>query len=84
MIVEGKLFRNIDIVALSSTQESQTAITINIARIVEDGAVSIEMIQGQAENPKISGIEISLVAPHLAQEANRTVLLTYSIMEWSM
>jgi IPT/TIG domain len=66
MNVEGKLLRDIDIVALSGTKQPNTAITINVVRLVEDGFASLSFLYGLSENPKVSGIEIVLVAPHLA------------------
>jgi hypothetical protein len=66
MNIEGKIFRDIDIVALSGNGQSRTAITISAVQLVDDGFVSIATIYGKSENPIISGIEILLVAPHLA------------------
>jgi IPT/TIG domain len=66
MNVEGKLFSDLDVIALTSSRQPRTAITIDIARVVEDDAISIAFSYGTAGSPIVSAIEISLVAPHLA------------------
>ena len=72
MNVEGKSFNDIDIVALSATKQSRTAITISVVELVEDGFASISFTFGKSENPKVCGIEILLVAPHLAHAVATT------------
>jgi IPT/TIG domain len=80
MNVEGKAYSNIDIVALSATKQSRTAITISVVQIVEDGFASISFTYGKSENPKVCGIEILLVAPHLAHAVATTGTL-YSAVD---
>lgn len=72
MNVEGKLYSDIDIVALSATKQSRTAITVSIVQLIDDGAASISFLYGKSENPIICGIEILLVAPHLAHAVATT------------
>ena len=72
MKVEGKLFNDIDIVALSATKQSRAAITISVVQLVDDGSASISFVYGKSENPKVCGIEILLVAPHLAHAVATT------------
>jgi PKD repeat protein len=66
MNVEGKMLRDIDIIALSGRNQARTAITISVVQLVDDGFVNIETFFGKSDYPKICGIEIILVAPHLA------------------
>jgi IPT/TIG domain len=62
LVVEGHTFNAVDIVKIGGTQ---TAFTLQVAQTVVDGAVSISSVP-IVDNPKISGIEIKLLAPHLA------------------
>jgi IPT/TIG domain len=66
MTVEEKLFSSLDVLALTASHQPRTAISIDIARVVEDGFISIAFSYGAADTPFVSAIEISLVAPHLA------------------
>jgi hypothetical protein len=72
MNVEGKLYSDIDIVTLSATKQSRTAITISVVQLVDDGFASISFTYGRSENPKVCGIEILLVAPHIAHAVATT------------
>ena len=61
--IEGNAFNALDVVAVAGTQ---TAFKLQVAQVVDDGAVSIILTKGTVDNPKISGIEIKLLALHLA------------------
>ena len=79
MNVEGSIYRDIDIVALSATKQSRTAITVNVVRLIDDGFASISLTFGKSENPKLCGIEILLVAPHLAHAVATTGALYQAV-----
>jgi IPT/TIG domain/Malectin domain len=63
--IEGNAFNDVDIVKIAG---AQTALTLQVAQAVDDGAVSISLTNSvpQIDNPKISGIEIKLLSVHLA------------------
>jgi IPT/TIG domain len=65
MDVEGNVFQNIDLVEIGG---SMTAFTLEVAQVVDDGAVSIAFTNRipKVDNPKVSGIEIKLLSGHLA------------------
>lgn len=63
LYVEGEVFYNIDVVALGGGKAK--AFTIEVAKIVDDGFVSIKGIN-KVNNAKISGIEIILQEVHTA------------------
>jgi hypothetical protein len=63
--VEGKIFANVDLVAMAGFL---TAFTLEAARVVDDGAVTITLTNANpmVGSPKINGIAIKLLAPHFA------------------
>lgn len=58
------MFEALDIVQLAGSPNR--AVTVNTAVIVSDGFLSISLIDGITDNPKLSGIEVKLLEPHLA------------------
>ena len=67
--VEGKVYTNIDLIAIGGIL---TAFTIKTVKIVEDGAVSIKLYSASpvVGSPKINAIAIKLVAPHYAHSVS--------------
>lgn len=67
--VEGKVYENIDLIAIGGLL---TAFTIKTVKIVEDGAVSIKFTNASpiVGTPKINGISIQLVSPHYAHSVS--------------
>lgn len=64
--VEEKTFKGVDVVALAESHRK--AFTLEIAQIVSDGFVSIEVTDSnpKIDQGKLSAIQIKLVGPHLA------------------
>lgn len=64
LLVEGEIFESIDPVKIGG---ASTAFTLQIAKVVDDGFVSIQSIKPSCCNmPKLSGIEIVLKEVHTA------------------
>ena len=62
-MVEGEIFEDLDLVQIAGVY--QTAFTVRIAKIVDDGFVSIQTIS-RVNKAKISGVEIVLKKVHTA------------------
>ena len=63
LVVEGEIFEDLDLVQIAGVY--QTAFTVRIAKIVDDGFVSIQTIS-RVNKAKISGVEIVLKKVHTA------------------
>jgi glucose/arabinose dehydrogenase len=59
------VFENVDIIRLAGGQKFQ-AVTLQTTEIVSTGVLNIEFIKNNTGTPKVCGIEIIRVAPHLA------------------
>ena len=67
MSIEGKTFYSVDINLIAGGPYK--AITLQTAQIIDDGFISILAIKNattSVDNPKLSAIEVKLLAPHTA------------------
>lgn len=62
MFVEGEFFKDLDLIVIGG---KLSAFTIEVAKVVDDGFVSIKGIK-KVNHPKISAIEIILQEVHTA------------------
>ena len=75
--MEDEIFPDIDIFAIGGYR---TAFTITVAKIVDDGFVSIRGI-GRIKNAKISGIEIVLKEIHTAHAVSQGPVSNFFVLE---
>lgn len=67
LTIEGKTFYSVDINVIAGGPYK--AITLQTAQIIDDGFISIATIKNattSVDNPKLSAIEVKLLAPHTA------------------
>ena len=67
VLLEGQVFENIDLVLVGG---AATAFTIQVAKVVDDGFVNVQMFN-QINNAKLSGIEIILKEVHTAHAVSQ-------------
>jgi hypothetical protein len=68
LVVEGEIFDDLDLVQIGGVY--RTAFTIQVAKIVDDGFVSIQAIS-RVNKAKISGVEIVLKQVHTAHAVSQ-------------
>ena len=64
-IQNNTAFENVDILKLTGGVRYQ-AVTLESTQVVSTGKLTIELVKLNSGDPKLCGIEVSLVAPHLA------------------
>jgi glucose/arabinose dehydrogenase len=65
LINDQLVFENVDIIRLAGGQKFR-AVTLQTTEIISAGVLNIEFIRNNTSTPKVCGIEIIRVAPHLA------------------